>query len=398
MRSKVSSSAIILLVFGLAAPVSAQFALGIQILETYSGSARSIGMGGVALPYSDGIDAANNPSGYAFQFTERFIAVNVAQQANWLKEYANDLHHKQASYGVGYSFSQLKPERESKFDIAIGLAYTSLKFDYGSIGVPDLDGAIVDTVNPNDEIAAYTLSIGLTYYIELGIGFNHKRISSDFMVGGRPPVLLTGATNSSDIAFCARLPLHNLLPGMLAVNRGMERPLGFKVTPFISRVESGDHNKYLYQSERVSLPLPELVHQIYGIDIAVRLGRAPLLSLVYASEDQELTATGGLNNPDQTNVYNADREGTEIGLAGTLFIRSGSYKSTDSNINIDTDGWGLSSRGLVDWLIDRNVIHPGDNWIGLLLDRLEIRYDHAKYSTDNVGLDNTTFNSFSISL
>ena len=398
MRNTILLAVLIPLVFGLVAPVSAQFAQGIEILETYTGSARSIGMGGVALPYSDGIGAANNPSGYAFQFTDRFISVNVAQKANWLKEYADDLYLKQASYGVGYSLSQLKPERESKLDVAVGLAYTNLKFDYGSVGVPNIDGTIVDTVNPNDEIAAYTLSLGLTYYVELGIGFNHKRISSDFMVGGRPPLFLTGSTNSSDIAFCARLPLHNLLPGLLAVNRGIDRLFGFKVTPFISRVELGDHNKYLYQSERVSLPLPELVHQIYGIDIAARLGRAPLLSLVYVSEDQELTVMDDVNDPDQTIVYNADREGTEIGLAGTLFIRSGSYKSTDSNINIDTDGWGLSSRGLVDWLIDRNVIHPGDNWFGSLLDRLEIKYDHAKYSTDNAGLDNTTFNTFSISL
>lgn len=375
---------------GLAIPVQSQGALGIQVLETNTGSARSIGMGGVPLPYADGLSAVHNPSGYAFQFTDRLVSFSQAEKTAWLTEFTNDLYLKQSSFGVGYSLSQLKPERKSRLDISVGLAYTNLKFDYGTMYVTDEGGVVIDTVNPNDKISAYTFSVGFSYYLELGVGVNHKKVSGGFVIGGRPQEFVTASTNISDVAFCARLPIHELLPRMLNVNNNPYFPLGFKLTPFISRVESGDNNKYLYQSDRVSSALPEIVHKTRGFDLSAEIGNAPLLSLSYGTDDQELTVEDDLSN--------ADREGTEIGLAGTFFIRSGSYKSTDDDINIDTDGWGLSSRGLVDWLIARKVIRPTGNLLGYLLNRVEIRYDHAKYSTDNSAIDNTKFNTFSIRL
>lgn len=371
--------------------VNGQTVVGrVELLVDRPGSGRTVGMGGIALSDQDGLSAGWNPSGYGFLFKDRFLSVSFPQSTAWLSVFTDDLRVKYSSYGIGYSLSQLHPERESKFDLSAGIAYSKAEFDMGTIIFTDELGGVQLVANPVDELSIYTLGIGLSYFLELGVGFNLKQVSSDFLVGGRPTELIKASTNVNDIAFSARIPIHGLVPDLLTINRQAAKPVSFEITPYYSHVKSGDDNKYLYQSDRVSYAIPEVILNMRGVDLGVRYGTLELLSFEFATEDQEMTVAGEL--------IKTDRDGRELGLGGSLFIRRGSFQTPVYELDVVTKGWGLSGRGILDILIDRKIVRPNDGPLGFVLRRIDIRYDYARYQADGQAIDKTTFKTFSVSL
>jgi hypothetical protein len=87
--------------------------------------------------------------------------------------------------------------------------------------------------------------------------------------------------------------------------------------------------------------------------------------------------------------------GWELGVLGSFYVRGGSYVDRDGQIDEATEGWGLRSGGLANWML-RSHPNLGSGLAGGLLRRLDIRYDVARLDSGSPR-DDTRYHELSLS-
>lgn len=157
----------------------------VSILKTYgqaiqmlslnpSPRLNGLGMTGTSLPNDDPFGFYYNPAQLGhFSQTNNLAYQFYPSNVDWLG--LNLFTYRNSAFNIGYNFqNELKG-----LSLSAGFGYIHSKLDYGNI-----ENVIRNDINPlkvsnsYDEFSAYSLGIGIDYYVQLNIGITNKNVYS----------------------------------------------------------------------------------------------------------------------------------------------------------------------------------------------------------------------------
>lgn len=369
---------LVLFVLVLASAISAQSSSAYLFL-TINNNARTAGLGNANIGPVDESSPLYNSAAMGLYYFDHTFAFSKSNKTGWLPRLTDDLYLTSRSTSIGASLKQLMPRSRLPFDLSFGLAVSKLKVDFGEFTVTDAGGNVLRIYDAYEKAEVTSFGLGLKRVVRLGFGYSHKKLSSSIFPEAKG--------TAHDWSFMAQLPVHELLEGRLRFF-DKDEEFNLRLTPSYAYVKANIGDSVVYGSLGGQLsPLPETEKKSWSILASLDLKQASLLSYRYQDETGEM---------DQNKT---SRKGTELGIGGFYYIRNGSYKDPLGAIDIETDGWGLSLRGLLDLAHQFRIIDRVEGPLGFILDRIDIRVDQAEYSGDGTqSLHGTKFTNWSISL
>jgi hypothetical protein len=149
---------------------------------------------------------------------------------------------------------------------------------------------------------------------------------------------------------------------------------GLHFSPVLAYLRSLSHDSLINPGLARVDPLPRFSVTGYSLGGALSHRGARVLSIRYVGE----TETDILNE-SLSEKPRFERSGLEIGILGTYYLRSGEILNEASQIDLETEGWGLRLRGVLDILDSRGILPDQSTTIGWVLRHIDLRYDRAKY-------------------
>jgi hypothetical protein len=371
------------------ASCQAKVGTAVTFLELVN-SPRANGMGLCAVDLVDEHSAFGNPGALGLFHLDKVFAVSFPTNTEWLPDIADDLSLKSWGMSAGVSYRLLSGKPDSRFNAAIGAAYSFMKMSYGTFErTAEQHGQVLETLEAHDEAKLYSIAGSIEYFVRLGFGYTHKRIRSVLAAQG------AGAEQgSSDVRFnghdyglLLELPVHELLPHKITLDRSSGHYLHFELTPAFGHVRANMGDSVRFYDAAMADPLPKITRNGPSVFLAVDINDACMASLRCVHETQR-----DLLYP----ACRIEKKGVEIGFGGTVFLRQGSADDPYGADQLKTKGWGFRLSGIIRWLRLFKVIDVDKGIAGYLAGHLDFSYDWAKY--DKTNLDNTEFAKVSISL
>ncbi len=358
------------------------------IFAKITNSPRAVGMGGVTANLVDAQSALYNPGAYGIFSLDNNFSISLPSSTKWLEQLADDLRLQTWSVGSGYSHIKSHQEDETQFKYAIGIAYSKKVFDYGTILLTDINGNPIQPFNPKDQINSFTLSVGLEYYLKIGIGYTHKKYDyiTGFSFSGDSYTPLKGKGSMYDFGLLIEFPLHQLFHMVPSDENNMN----FEITPSLSFVKSnlGDNIGYSVLGNSGQTPKTRKVG--FGLDLNMLQNSKNYLSFQFVYEKEKDLVI------DKAAYV---RKGLEIGLLNSVFIRSGKVEDLlYQNSDYSSYGVGFSLRGFLTAISSSNNHKGTIDAMGYILKNIDVKFDWAKINEKNSLLDNTKFIKLSITI
>lgn len=390
----------LMLVVSMGASVSAEISNAAVLFLKLENSARAAAMGRVSTVMVDAQSALYNPGAMGLFHLDKAFSVTVPGSNGWLPELSDDISLKSGGVSLGGSPSYFGKEVSPDFNFSLGIAYSELRLDYGTL---TRTGNTVDAIGkfePYDKAECYSFAAGVEIgrVLYAGIGYTHKNITSLLAEQGAGVEISSFKSDGSAHDYGVMLqvrPLNRLVPEY-AADGGFSQ-FRFAAVPSFAYVKQNIGDDMVYIDAAAADPLPKTRQLGAGLLLGVTLEEAPLVSanFVYEQEKDLVSSeadTLGLGS------HTIDKSGFELGLLGFVYVRAGRYNDHGGLIDMDTQGFGFSLRGALDWLERWEVIRPGDGVTGRVLRTFDLRVDYGEYDDPGGPLDNTDFFQVSLSL
>lgn len=364
---------VLLSILGLAGTIAAQNNSA-YLFMTLNNSARAAGLGNANIGLVDESSPLYNSAAMGIFCLDHVVGISKSNKTSWLPWLLDD-----QSASLGASLKQLVPDSRVPFDLSFGVAISKLRIDFGEITETDPGGNVLRVYEAYEKMEVTSFGLGLKRIVRLGFGYSHKQLSSSIFPAAKG--------TAHDWSFMAQLPVHELLESNLGVF-DREELFHLRLTPSYAYVKANIGDSVNYGGMRGQLSsLPESKTSGWSIFASLDRMQVSLFSIRYLDETGEWGQT------------KTTRQGTELGLGGFYFVRTGTYEDPVGAIDIKTEGWGFSLRGLLNLAQAFELIDRVEGPLGFILDRLDIRVDRGKYLGDlTQSLRGTKFTNWSISL
>ena len=331
-------------------------------------SPRAIGIGGASSLLVDEQSPEFNPAALGIFHLDHYGAFSIPSGTNTLEVLDDEIQLKTWNFSLGKIFYQ-KDNRK----ISIGISYLYKKFEYGSIVRTDPTGTILGSVEPYDDAKQFSIGVGFDYSLKAGLGFSYKKINSqlaDFGFGSESGLVNTKAT-AVDFGLYLEFPFHQLMGKKLYISES--KNISYEIAPVFSYVKANIGDDISYIDAAQSDPLPKISRMGLGLKFSVFSNDQERLSafLVYEREKSLVYISSKIN-----------RKGIEIGLFNSVYVRVGKYKDEKTTIDYKTIGYGFSLRGLIENMSGNKKLSAKNDWIGYILNKIDIKYDWAKVEED----------------
>jgi hypothetical protein len=349
-------------------------------------SPRANAMGGCSVNLIDEQSALYNPGALGLFHMNKVFAYSAPYKTKWLPNLViDDLLIGTYGFSAGASYRRLFGS-DSKYNISLGVAYSRQKIEYGEITYTDEAGNFAGEHFATDKADFYSVGLGLEYYLRLGVGLTHKKISSDLspLPGGSAEV------DALDFGIIAELPVMDLIDSHIYLDDAREYPIHLAFTPSFAYVVANDGDSIAYLDAAQPDPLPEVKKVGLSLYSAINVKDAKFLSGRLTWEKQKYT----IGKPDP--VY---KVGTEISLFDIVSLRNGRYKDEEGGVIYYTRGFGINLGGMVSWLRLASKLETDNGYLQYLADHVDITYDYAEYEfmDDDLPLNGTQFLKLCIS-
>jgi hypothetical protein len=365
----------------------AQIAVGYLILND---SPRGVGLGGCSINLVTPESPLYNPAGLGLFHLDHVLSVSLPNSTKFYPELVSDLRLQSWGASGGMSFRQLRLNETSRFNVALGLAYSRFKIDFGKFAITDPYGTVIDTYDSYDKTDYFSGGLGLEFRpLRIGFGYTYKRIKSVLGYGGTGIGRSSGTatSNAHDYGYLAQIRLHELAPHKWYFDQAQKYYAHLELTPSYAYVKAnvGDSMAYLEAAEKD--PLPEVTHRGPAVYGAIDINQARLISVYWTSEIWKASYAETEAKP----------HGLELGVGDIFFYRTGKFVQPMVD-PVDSKGYGFSLSGVVVWLDVLGQADTNHSVVGRWARRLDVRFDYAKLSGANSVFDNTKYYKITVSL
>ena len=345
-------------------------------------SPRVNAMGGCAVNLVDEQAAFHNPGALGLFHMNKIAAYSVSNKTRWLPDLDDDLRLGTYGGSIGASY-KLITGADTKYNLSLGLAYSRIKLDYGTIIETDLMGNHIGIYRPFDKTDLYSAGVGLEYFLRVGIGYTMKKITSD-LSSQIDPV----DHDAHDFGVIVEAPLSNFIDNRIYFDQARAYPIQLELTPSIAYVAANFGDSIAYSDSDDAEPLPQIKKVGVSLYGAIKIKEATFISGRLSWERQRPF----FGEPDK--IF---RNGTEIGLFDILFFRSGSYKDLSGGVLYWTRGFGINMGGLAAWLRAASRLQTENEYLAYLIDHVDLTYDYAQYEFGDQPVSGTQFLKLAVS-
>jgi hypothetical protein len=382
--------------------------------------ANGMGGNGTALTSEDAIAPLHNPGHLGLFGLNGFMSGGFYTPAtNWLPQFnITSLQYNVWALNGGIKLNTFVA---LPFDLSLGLGYSRINFDLGEYIVTGPGGPTeITRFESFEKSSNFSFGIGVEYLVRVGLGMTFKSIESNLSPIGTEQEQGTGKAEvtARDFGLVVEIPFVKAIETLSSSSLEIfpkAKPL-FDLSLAYARSNIGD--AVIYKDVAQADPLPRMASLGLCVEAGVVStivgGDWKILTAKISTEAQQLlvewlpdvswryiSGMGDISFSD--NVIGGKgssrveiRKGWQLQVAEALYIRGGSYTST--NINYETSGLGIQLSGLLKILLLAEPSLREGSWIKFLADNFDIQYKTAKYGATSSALSGTTYKGFNIIL
>jgi hypothetical protein len=326
-----------------------------------SPSLSAMGQTGTALPTNDPFAFVWNPA--QLGNTSRQINLSYIfypSKINWIPAFNANLELKGMAFNAGYNFKEL-----INFPLSLGFGYSRNEIDFGEF-ISQTGGSI----EPKDYYNAYSLGLGVDYFIQFNAGFTVKNVTSK--LGSYPEAgdqsYGEAKRTVTDFGLLLNVPVLKLIDPDLRL--GLEN--NNKLSPFFnfsvgySKSNIGDKIYYIDPSQ--ADPLPRIDRLGYGLTTGIDLVSGDFsintITISFTSEADDILVTRdstGQSSYQSTlsdlrfwkNIVNIEGDerivshaGFKIDLFETVSLSTGHFSGRGYQYIPKTNGYEIRAKGL----------------------------------------------------
>lgn len=384
------------------------------------------GMGGISASLiTDNAMAANsNPAQVGlFGLRGHLNAGFYTRKTQWLPMFQqSDATYNTGAVSAGFDLGDVL---SLPFPVGIGAGYSKIVLNLGRFVVTGPSGPPpIANLYPKEEAEAYTVGVGIDYYVRIGFGLSFKRIVSSpgVIIDSRPswqPTLMEARVSATDFGLLIQVPLSEIVFG------SHEQPLGFlpDIDPFVNLsvgyVHSNHGKEVVYIDSLGGDPLPReaviglgvemgLISKAISRDwrvVSVTWARQAEDLLVRRFSDGSFSYQSGLGDIGffnsiflgERNDRASLRKGWEFSIAELLYVRGGSYAGPGYLV-YSTSGFSVRSRGIFR-LVEAFTGSELKGWlVSLLANHVDVQFHQSSYRSEDSPVDGTTFRGLNLTL
>jgi len=360
-----------------------------------SPSLAAMGQTGTALPTEDPFGFLWNPAqlGYTSQ-NNNFSFIFYPSKLEWLPTFNLDLEVKGLAFNLGYNLKDL-----IDFPLSVGFGYSNVEINFGVFTRTTPSDPEPSTYESKDYYNAYSLGIGIDYYVQLNAGITYKSITS--ILGDDPAAEpefrnIKAEPNVFDFGLLINVPVFKLIDEDMFVelegNMLLKPDFNFSIG--YSKSNIGDEVYYIDPDQ--ADPLPRMDRLGYGISIGFDLlgdnFQMEVLNFALTVEADDILINRDTTDWDYQSTLSdlqfvknlINIEGTEeivshIGLKFDLFetvsFSTGHFSGRGFMDVAETGGYELRTKGIFKlW-----ALWAKDPFTDFLRDHIDIRYYNTDY-------------------
>lgn len=386
------------LIVGMLFPVAVQAEIDLTSLSflNIQNSARSAALGNAGLTLLDPTAQQYNPGAMGIFHLEKILSFAGPHSTDWLPSLANDMEMNTWSGGVGLSRSTLSPGKEPDFDFGIAMGYSLQRFSFGMMNATNPLGEPIGTFESYNRSRNYTFAVGVVYRraVYVGFGYTHKDLLSVLAEPGSGTEIRSSESEGSahDIGLMVRANVGQIMPLVgLGTPWTENSPLTFDIEPSFGFVIANQGDDFSYIDAVQADPLPEMRRMGVGILVSVNSKAGPLVSANLVSDWEKSTVGGSIGE------Y-VSKQGIELGLLGTVYLRTGWLNDDPGKLDVTTRGIGFSTQGLTRRLGLHQSVSTTNWFLQRFTRTLEITVDYAKHFDEGGPWDGTEYFQVTASL
>jgi hypothetical protein len=374
-------------------------AIGFLIVPV-SPTQTAMGAAGTSLPTDDPYGFLLNPAqlGYTSQ-SNNLSFIFYPSSVNWLG--FEGLAVSGVALNLGYNFKNLVG-----IPLSVGFGFANPELNFGEfIRTGEGDPTPISSFEAKDYYYAYSLGIGVDYYVQFNAGITYKSITS--ILG--PQIFGVGEEQSSgkakvsaiDYGLLLNVPVIRLIDDNFTLDIFENVPsIPFLNISFgLSKTNIGDEVYYIDPAQ--SDPLPRSARLGYGISTGIDLQFAEtnvnIFDLAFTVDAWDiLIERDGMGKTEyQSGLGDIDfgkhviqikgddkvvsHAGLQISLLETLVIRNGHFNGRGFH-DRKTNGTEIRAKGLLK-LLDNFTSDPTMKFIA---DHFDVRYYNSNYFADDL--------------
>jgi len=318
------------------------------------------------------------------------------------------------------------------FKLSVGVGYSHISNDLGTFFVTGNDPTVLGTFRAEEHTNNISVGIGIDYYIKLGLGYTAKSVESNLAPFDVQNQGRQGVANVStyDLGLVAQIPVIGIVDQLtgspfkifqtaepvLDISFGYVRAnLGDQRVVYIDAAQADPlpRNATLGLSYKAGLRLNGAIStwEIFSATLAhevddILVQRTPRVvdSLGYTISEpsaQYVDGSGAIKFIDNVvlgegSTHATMRKGWELNFGEVLAIRGGSVRG--KGVSYTTSGFGVRIGGIFKMLDVVSTSFSSAPVAKLILQHLDLRYDHASSTYDNLFSlnDGLTYNGLSL--
>jgi len=367
------------------------------LLLPLSPSLNAMGATGTSIPTDDPYGFLFNPAqlGHTSQ-TTNLSFIFYPSKANWLG--FDQLKLTSIAVNLGYNFKNLVG-----IPVSIGFGFSNPELNFGEFARLDEVGNPIphSTIESKDYYSAYSLGVGINYFIQFNAGITYKDITS--ILGDQ----LTGITNgilkaevsTIDYGFLLNIPVIKIIDDKLSLNIIDDIPIKpyFNFSTGYSQSNIGDEVFYIDQAQ--SDPLPRTARLGYGISFGLDflIDKSPFgfIKIEFSVDAEDILierdmfgfeyqkGIGDIDIGRNIFLIKGDdkivtHSGYRIYLMETLGITIGKFSGRGFNLST-TNGIEIRATGLLKMLSK----YSSNKVVEFIANHFDFRYYRTTYSPNN---------------
>ena len=357
----------------------------------------AMGVTGTSLPMDDPYGFLLNPAqlGHTSQ-SNNLSFIFYPSSVDWLG--SKILTISGIAMNLGYNFKNLVG-----FPLTVGIGFANPKINLGEFIITgEIDPTPIGTFEAKDYYYAYSMGIGVDYYVQLNAGITYKSITS--ILSDQPTGTEQGRgkaeVSAIDYGLLLNVPVIRLIDDNLTLDIFKNVPsIPFLNLSFgLSRTNIGDEVYYIDAAQ--TDPLPRSARLGYGISTGMDLQFADIDLNIFdfaftvdawdiLIERDSIGKSGyqsGLGNIEfdkhVLQIKGDDKvvsqAGLQISLMETLVLRNGHFNGRGFH-DRKTNGIEIRAKGLLKLLRK----FSDDNTIQFIADHFDLRYYNSNYFSDH---------------
>ena len=365
-----------------------------------SPSLAAMGQTGTALPTEDPFGFLWNPAqlGYTSQ-NNNFSFIFYPSKFEWLPTYNLDFEVKSLAFNVGYNLKDI-----IDFPLSVGFGYSYLELNFGEfLRIDENDPTTLGSLHSMDYYNAYSLGIGIDYYVQLNAGITYKSITSILAanIAAEPGFEDAKAEpNVIDLGLLINVPVFKLIHKDMLIELEGDMLLKPDLNFSIGYSKSNIGDELYYFDPAWAAPLPRMDRIGYGISTGFDLlgdnFQMKVLNFSLTVEADDILINRDTTDWDYQSTLSdlqfvknlINIEGTEeivshiglkIDLVETVTLSTGHFSGRGFMDVPETGGYELRTKGIFKlW-----ALWAKEPFTEFLRDHIDVRYYNTDYFDGN---------------